>query len=103
MATGTLGQAALAAATNTTVYTVPTGKTATIIINTVNQGPSSVAVRLAVSATDTPTDAEYLEYNAPMEVGGVLERTGIVVSSDKKVVAYSTSAGVIINVYGYEA
>lgn len=103
MATGTLGQAALAAATNTTVYTVPNGQTATIIINAVNQGPSIVAVRLAVSAADTPTDAEYLEYNAPMSVGGVLERTGIVVSGDKKVVAYSTAAGVTINVYGYEA
>ena len=103
MATGTLGQAALAAATNTTVYTVPSATTATIIISAVNKGSRVAAVRLAVSAADTPTDAEYLEYNTPIEVGGVLERTGIVVSGDKKVVAYSTTAGVTINVYGYEA
>lgn len=103
MATGTLGQAALAAATNTTVYTVPSATTATIIISAVNKGSSIAALRLAVSAANTPTDAEYLEYNTPMEVGGVLERTGIVVSGDKKVVAYSTTAGVTINVYGYEA
>ena len=103
MATGTLGQAALAAATNTTVYTVPTGLTATLNISIVNKGPSIVAIRLAISDANTPTTAEYIEYNAPMSIGGVLEKTGIVISGDKKVVAYATAAGVSINVYGYEA
>lgn len=103
MATGTLGQAALTAATNTTVYTVPAGKTATFNINMVNQGPAIVAVRIAISDADTPVDSEYIEFNAPMDVGGVIERTGIVASAGKKIVAYSTAAGVTINVYGYEA
>jgi hypothetical protein len=103
MATGTLGQAALAAATNTTVYTVPTGLTATLNISIVNKGPSIVAIRLAISDANTPTTAEYIEYNAPMSIGGVLEKTGIVISGDKKVVAYATASGVSINVYGYEA
>jgi phage baseplate assembly protein gpV len=103
MATGTLGQAALTAATNTTVYTVPAGQTATVNINVVNKGSNIAAVNLAISAADTPTDSEYIEFNAPMQIGGVLERTGIVLSAGKKVVAKSTVSGITVNIYGYEA
>lgn len=103
MATGTLGQAALTAATNTTVYTVPADKYATFNVNLVNKGSSIGAVSIAISDTDTPTDSEYIEFNTPMDVSGVLERSGIVASANKRVVVNSTVDGVIVNVYGYEA
>lgn len=104
MASGTLGQADIAATTNTTVYTVPTGKTATISINICNRGTSSssVNVRVAISASATPTNAEYIEYDATLVTGAVLERTAIVVSAGKNIIVYSSANGISANVYGFE-
>ena len=102
MASGTLGQSALSAATNTTVYTVPSQKLAAISINVVNRGNIACKVRLAIAATGTPANQEYLEYDVTIAPNGVLERTGIVASASKNVVAYCDNANVSVNVYGYE-
>jgi len=102
MATGTLGQSAPSATTNTTVYTVPSGKVATINVNIVNRGTSAATVRIAVAATGTPSNSEYLEYGASLPANGVLERTGFVVSASKNVVVYASTADTSVNVYGYE-
>ena len=102
MASGTLGQSAPSATTNTTVYTVPSGKVATFNVNIVNRGASAATVRLAVAATGTPGNAEYLEYDASIPANGVLERTGIVATAAKNVVVYASSANTSVNVYGYE-
>lgn len=102
MATGTLGQSNPAAATNTTVYTVPVGKVATYNVNIVNTGATVAVVRLAVAATGTPTTAEYMEYGTEIPANSVLERGGIVSSSNKNVVVYASNANVAVNVYGYE-
>jgi len=103
MANGTLGQADLAAATDTTVYTVPASLTATVNVSMVNEGTTTAAVRLAVAAAGTPTTAEYLEYDAILGVGDVLERTGVVILTGKNVVARSSIADIAVNVHGYEA
>ena len=103
MATGTLGQAAPAAATNTTVYTVPTGKVGNFNINIVNRSNSSTStVRVAIAATGTPATSEYIEYDAQIPANGVLERTGLVATAAKNVVVYSSDANTSVNVYGYE-
>ena len=101
MASGTLGQASLAAATNTTVYTV--GATPTVFnvsMNNTNGFP--VAVNLAIAAASTPTAAEYLEFETVIPADSVLERGGLVATSGKLVVAFATTTGVSVNVYGYE-
>lgn len=103
MATGTLGQSALTAATDTTVYTVPVSNTATFNVNITNPNVSVAVIRLAVAASGTPTQDEYLEYDVALGQGDVLERTGIVASSGKNIVANSTIDNVTVNVYGYEA
>ena len=103
MATGTLGQSSLAATTNTTVYTVPVSKIGTVSINICNTNNFVVAIRLSISASGTPAAAEYVEYDTILPANAVLERTGIVMSASKNVVAYSSAAGVSVNVYGYEA
>lgn len=101
MASGTLGQASLAAATNTTVYTVgATPSVFNISINNTTGFP--VAVNLAIAAAATPTTGEYLEYQTIIPGNSVLERGGIAATAGKLVVAYSTIAGVSVNVYGYE-
>ena len=101
MASGTLGQASLAATTNTTVYTVgATPSVFNVIFN--NATAYTAVINLSISATATPAAGEYLEYQYVLPAGGVLERGGIVATSGKRVVAYSTAAGVNVNVYGYE-
>ena len=101
MASGTLGQASLAANTNTTVYNV--GATPTVFnVEIVNTTGYLAAVNLAISATSTPAAGEYIEYQTLIPASGVLERGGIVATTGKNVVVLSTIAGVNVNIYGYE-
>lgn len=103
MASGILGQSAPSAATNTTVYTVPSAKTGTFSINIVNRGTATATVRIAISATGSPSNAEYIEYGAQILAnGGILERTGIVAQATKNVVVFSDLADTSVTVYGYE-
>lgn len=103
MASGILGQSAPSAATNTTVYTVPSATTATFNVNIVNTGDSVARVRLAISATGTPGASEWIEYGTEVLAGGVLERSGFVAQATKNVVVYTDTATVSVSVYGYEA
>jgi len=103
MATGILGQSAPAAATNTTVYTVPAATTATFNVSVCNTGSVPANVRVAISATSTPSSSEWIEYNANVLAYGVLERTGLVAQATKNVVVYSDLATVAVSVYVYEA
>lgn len=101
MASGTLGQASLTAATNTTVYTV--GATPTVFnVSMANTTGFPIAVNLAVAAAATPVASEYLEYQTVILPNSVLERGGLVATASKLIVAYATIAGITVNVYGYE-
>jgi hypothetical protein len=102
MPSGTLGQAALAASTNTTVYTVTSATIATISVNFVNIGLFDARVRLAIASTEAPANAEWLEFDAVLVAGGVLERSGLVLSGGKRLVARSSEDSVSVNVYGFE-
>jgi len=102
MATGILGQASLAANTNTLVYTVPASKTATFNVSITNTTNSPIAVRLAIASTGTPTTDDYIEYDTVLAGKGVLERGGIVANAAKNVVVYASFDGVSVSVYGYE-
>lgn len=103
MATGILGQANPAAATDTTVYTVPAATTATFNISVVNTGASSAAVSIALAASGTPAASEYIEFQTALPPGGVLERGGLVAQTTKRVVANCSTANCSVSVYGYEA
>lgn len=102
MANGILGQSAPSATTNTTVYTVPAATTATFSVSICNRGGTSMSVRLAVSATGTPGNSEWLEYDTNIPAYGVLERTGIVAQATKNVVVYFSTANGAVSVYGFE-
>ena len=103
MASGILGQAAPAATTNTTVYTVPASTLAVVNISVVNRGGSAATVRVALSAAATPNDDEWIEYNTSVGATSVLERTGIVLDTTKNVVVYASSADTSVSVYGLES
>lgn len=101
MASGTLGQASLTAATNTTVYTAAATPT-TFNVNMVNTTGSPVAVNLAVASSSTPAVYDYIEFQTIIPANGVLERGGIVATAGKLIVAFANATGVSVNVYGFE-
>lgn len=102
MATGVLGTADVSAASNTTVYTCPADNYAVVSLNIVNRGNQATAVRVAVAATATPTDDEWLEYETEVLSKGVLERTGIVMDAGKYLVIYSSQPNISAVAMGIE-
>lgn len=102
MASGVLGQVSLASTTNTLVYTVPASTLAYVNVNVSNRNASDIAVRVALASTASPTNGEYIEYESFIAPNGVLERTGLVLEAGRKVIAYSNSTNVSVNVYGVE-
>ena len=102
MATGLLGQAALAAATNTTLYTVPATTFTVLGISLCNRGTTTVSVRVALATASTPTTSEWIEYDAQIGPNGVLERTGIMMNATKQLVVYASNANVSASAFGIE-
>lgn len=102
MASGRLGVADLAAATNTTVYTVPSDTFTVVSLSLCNRGNQAVTCRVAVADASTPTAAEYIEYDVEILGKGVLERTGIVLDAGKLLVVYSSAANVSAVAFGIE-
>ena len=102
MATGILGTADLAATSNTTLYTVPSDTFTVANINMCNRTSSAVTVRIALAASGTPGDAEYIEFDTEIPAKGVLERTGIVLDAAKNIVVYSNTTSVNAVAYGIE-
>ena len=102
MATGILGQAALVASTNTTVYTVPSNIFTVFSVSVLNRGTSAVTVRIALAATGTPTNAEWIEYDVTLDPSGVLERTGLMMNATKNLVVYTTGSSVSVSAFGIE-
>ena len=101
--TGILGVADLATATNTSVYTVPAASSASFSVNFANRGSLSTNVRLAICSVSSPANSEYIIFDTVIPPNGSFERTGLTAQDGKIVVAYSSSANVSVQVYGYEA
>jgi len=102
MPTGILGSSDVPATTLTTVYTVPAALVSVVNINLCNRGATAIVVRLAVSATGTPTNAEYIEYDVSIPANSVLERTGFALDAGKNVVVYTDIATLSAVVTGFE-
>lgn len=92
----------LVAATNTTLRTITAAKDASFSVNFCNRNSTSVSIRLAIAAIDTPTNAEYILYDVIVAGDGSLERTGLIATAGKKIVVYSSAADVSVQAYGYE-
>jgi hypothetical protein len=102
MATGRLGTADLAGATNTTVYEVPEDTFAVVTVSICNRNIASITVRLAMAATSTPANGEFIEYDVSIPANAVLERTGIVMDTGKLLVVRSSLANVSVVAWGIE-
>ena len=101
MATGKLGSNNLTAATNTTVYTVPTSTYSVVTLSICNRNNQAISVRVAVAASSTPAADEWIEYDTEVYGRGVLERTGIVLAG-RLLVVYSSAANVNAVAWGIE-
>lgn len=102
MATGILGQEALSATTDTIVYTVPAATFGIVTINVTNRNATSRNIRIALAASGTPSNEEYIEYDTELLGHGTLERGGVVVDAGKNIVVYSSGTDVTACVYGIE-
>ena len=105
MATGRLGAANLSAATNTTVYDCPDSTFAVVTLSICNRSASAVTIQVAICTAITassPDPSEYLEFDVSVLPKGVLERTGIVMAADQRLVVRSSATSVNAVVYGIE-
>ena len=102
MASGRLGTADLTAATNTSLYVVPSNTFSVVSVSICNRGNAAIAIRMAVASTATPTNAEFIEYDVEILPKGVLERTGIVMDAGKYLVVRSSAANVSAVAFGIE-
>ena len=103
MATGVLAQVAPAATTYTLVYTSST--TAAVSINFLNRGSAVATARIAVGTiadNSNPAVTNFIEYDVTIPANGVIERTGLVLNTGQKIVAYASTANTTVSVYGIE-
>lgn len=105
MATGRLGAQNLSAATYTSLYTVPASTFSVVTISICNRGNQACSVRIAITTTappSAPANSEFIEFDAEILGKGVLERTGIVLDSNKIISVYSSAANVSAVAWGIE-
>jgi hypothetical protein len=103
MANGILGNAALAGGgTGEVLYTVPALTFSVVSINVTNRSTNSRNIRIAIADADVPGNEDYIEYDAELQAGGSLERSGIVIGADTRVIVYANSTDVTGMVYGIE-
>lgn len=100
-ASGCMGSAALAAAASTDLYTVPPDTVATVNVNLCNRTTTAIKVRIAIR-NGALSDAHYIEYDTSIPANGVLERTGMAMSSGETIMAYAAAAGISVRVHGFE-
>jgi hypothetical protein len=102
MATGRLGTANLATATNTTVYTVPGTTFSVVTVSICNRTNTAITCRIALSTSTTPAADEWIEYDTEILPKGVLERTGLVMQASLNLVVWSSSSSVTAVAMGIE-
>lgn len=96
-----LGAADLAATTNTDVYTVPANRRTAFTVSFCNRTAGERSVRLALR-TGALVNADYVEFDAVIPANGVLERSGLMLTSGQIVTAFASATGVSCVVYGVE-
>ena len=103
MASGVYGKSDLTATTWTEIVAPPATGVKVTTLNIVNRSDANRKVRVALSADTTITDDEYIEYNVTIPANGVLERTGIVCSSNNGLYVWADGTSVTAVAYGMDS
>lgn len=107
MANGILGSQDLTATQYTLFYEVPADNFAVVTVAFTNKTTSPITVRLAATKPTNPAPGipeadDYLEYEAEILPGGVLERAGLVLEAGRRLFARSSANNTVVMVYGIE-
>lgn len=99
-----LGQADLSATTLTDVYTVPSGKSASLSkVVLCNRTGVPISVRLSVAVAGAANaNKQYIEYDTALDARQSLVNTGIVITATDVLRAYASATGCSVNVIGSE-
>lgn len=98
-----LGQSALAATTNTDVYTVPASTSAVISTITVaNRAATATTFRLAIRPAGAAiANQHYIAFDVPLAANDTTNLTlGITLAATDVITAYAGSANVSVGVFG---
>ena len=104
MASGKLGAADLAAATEVELYSPAASTLATVTVAFCNRGTATAKIRIALSASGDAagTADDWLEYDRAILAHESFERTGITVGSQGKIFVESDTANVSAIAMGFE-
>jgi len=101
---GLLGNVNITTTGNIKVYTVPADTYTVLSLNICNRSTSTQAIKVAIAdGTDIVTDADYIEYDTDVFANNVLERTGIVLNADQRLIIQATGTpSLTATVWGLE-
>lgn len=68
-----------------------------------NRGAASVKVRIAIGTGTSAASADFLEYDTVVPANGVLERTGLAITTGEKIWVSSDTATVSARAHGLPA
>jgi hypothetical protein len=100
-----LGQSAPSATTNTDVYTVGSGKQATISTITIaNRAATTATYRIAIRVAGSAlSNEEYIAYDATVPANDTIALTlGVTLGAADVVTVYASTANLSINLFGAE-
>ncbi|AFU62896.1 hypothetical protein [Acidithiobacillus caldus] len=99
---GLLATLKSAAGTAAVLYTVPTGRSATVNLSACNAGQADARVRVAVGTGDAPPGSGWIEFDATLASSSVLERTAIALAAGERLFVQASTADVCFNAWGIE-
>jgi hypothetical protein len=100
-----LGQSAPSATTNTDVYTVGSGKQATVSTITIaNRAATSATYRIAIRVAGSAiSNEEYIAYDATVGANDSITWTiGLTLGAADVITVYASTANLSVNIFGAE-
>lgn len=102
MPSGKFASSTLPANADTQLHEVPANTINTVNIRLCNRTSNAIRVHIAIGTGATPTDADYIAYNATVPPNGILEETGIACSAGEKIWINPGAIGITARIHGFE-